>query len=837
MIPRIPRYQNQSPTNSKPPMRQNSLIRLGTELTALRRSSSQIKKIDQHVVLSDQKKLDLSGKIEELRLPLPTSLQVLDLSDNFGLDSSFIFGLEANLQTLRLNNCRIRELPSEMPSICENLKVFSLDGNELTSVPQWIFQIPEINEIGLFGNYIRYVEFPENNHLIKILNLSFNPLEDVKCNPGFNVQLLNFTQTKLQYVPDFPLESLKTLCLAKCALKGHIDFKICPHLASLDLSYNKIESVSEDFVNSCINLKNLNLCHNLIQSFPECFKCPPELTRFNASFNLLESFPAAFMDSLLLENLNLSNNKLIKLEPFKFRQLRNLNLSNNMLKELPDSFNISRYLTVLNVSFNQLTDLPRSIISCSEMSELNCTSNLFNHIPNSVFSLGTLRSLIFSNNTLTTIPDSLSGLFKLQTFDLSNNNITKFPSFISRLPELKTLSLSHNRIQEVTDVIFPQRLQSLDLSFNSLEKLKINQLNILENLLLQYNKLTELPNLLDFPSLQFFSIACNEIITGKINISENCAAEIEIYGNEGIEIPQKGRAHFSSVTPSDRYGIGVASTMGIRKTMEDTLTCTADDNNDLFLICDGHAGPNAARIISDFMDHSVEALGQSEDFAASIIQMLFKCNESIKAEHIIDGSTVAGMFVPCRDNEKCAYIIGIGDSRVVRVKQDSNEQLTVDQKPTNPDEYERLRKLGFCISSDGRVGRKLSVSRCLGDFWCSPQGLFIEPDIKKIEIDENDIGIIIGCDGLWDCVSNDIASEILRKSETAVSASIALKNLAIASGSQDNVSIIVILWHPKPGDEGISTRNTVAELPPYQEEVVRMDQVITQLPVHSRRRR
>ena len=147
MIPRIPRYPNQSPTNSKPPMRQNSLIRLGTELTALRRSSSQIKKIDQHVVLSDQKKLDLSGKIEELRLPLPTSLQVLDLSDNFGLDSSFIFGLEANLQTLRLNNCRIRELPSEMPSICENLKVFSLDGNELTSVPQWIFPIPEINEI------------------------------------------------------------------------------------------------------------------------------------------------------------------------------------------------------------------------------------------------------------------------------------------------------------------------------------------------------------------------------------------------------------------------------------------------------------------------------------------------------------------------------------------------------------------------------------------------------------------------------------------------------------------------------------------------------------------
>ena len=167
-------------------------------------------------------------------------------------------------------------------------------------------------------------------------------------------------------------------------------------------------------------------------------------------------------------------------------------------------------------------------------------------------------------------------------------------------------------------------------------------------------------------------------------------------------------------------------------------------------------------------------------------------------------------------------------------------QLTEDQKPTNIDEYKRLKKAGFFISPEGRISRKLAVSRTMGDFWCHEDGLFIEPEILKFPIDqENDVGVIIACDGLWDVISNEIAADVLRKAETASDAAIALKNLAIASGSQDNVSVIVILWNPKEGDEGIAVRNTVAELPPYIEEQDANDgpTVMTQLPVRNRRRR
>ncbi|OHT05381.1 hypothetical protein TRFO_05969 [Tritrichomonas foetus] len=832
------------PIPSPNKIRPLSLKRLGSEFNFYRRSSSQVTKNDTPLVPSEQKKLDLVGRIEELKLPLPAVLQVLDLSENPGLSSDFVFQLNIpTLQTLRLNHCDIVVLPENPPPMASTIRILSLDGNHLNSIPEWIFKMPELNELSLFGNEIETIEFPENTHLIKILNLSYNPLIEVKSHSNFNVQLLNLTQTKLKEIPHLPLLNLKTLCLVRCCISGYLDFQVFYKLAYLDLSFNQIESLSDAFVDSCQCLCQLNLSNNLLKSLPESFVCPPEMTKINLSNNFLTSIPKSFLNSIKLENMNLSNNKITNLEPFRFRQLRNLNLSNNLLTELPDCFEISNYLTVLNIAFNQITDLPHSLVSCNEMLELNCTSNKFDHFPPVVFSLGNLRTLVFAGNIITTIPDSLSGLFKLQNFDLSNNHVISLPLFIQRLPELKTLSFSHNRITEVTNITFPQRLQSIDLSFNLIEKFKINPLALLENLSLQYNKLTDISfNMTDFPSIQFFSIACNDLLGGKLDFVENSSAEVEFFGNEDIEFHKRERNHSTDAFPSDRFGVGIAATLGSRKTMEDSFTVASTDNSDFFLIFDGHAGPSAARLLSDYIGGTIEQIENADNIPEAIDDILFRGNEYIRSFNIIDGTTAAGAFV----KNNTAYVFGIGDSRVLRVTQENHiksEQLTIDHKPTNPSEFERLRNEGFNISAEGRISRKLAVSRALGDFWCNNntkkyQGLFIKPEIIQINLsEEEDVGFVIACDGLWDVLSNTEVAKIVRKAETAVDAAVTLKNLAIASGSQDNVSVIVVLWKPKEGDEGISPRNTVEELPPYEEEVIVTPQVITQLPVRNRRRR
>jgi serine/threonine protein phosphatase PrpC len=151
---------------------------------------------------------------------------------------------------------------------------------------------------------------------------------------------------------------------------------------------------------------------------------------------------------------------------------------------------------------------------------------------------------------------------------------------------------------------------------------------------------------------------------------------------------------------------------------------------------------------------------------------------------------------------------------MVRIKRNGTvERMTVDAKPTNRVEYERLRGRGLTINSDGRISRKLAVARCLGDFWCSKNGLYVEPDVREFEIESEDDSLIVACDGLWDVMGDEQAGLVALEAETAADAAISLKNFALGLGSKDNVSVIVVKFHPNPGDGGLCGRNTVKKLP------------------------
>jgi len=99
----------------------------------------------------------------------------------------------------------------------------------------------------------------------------------------------------------------------------------------------------------------------------------------------------------------------------------------------------------------------------------------------------------------------------------------------------------------------------------------------------------------------------------------------------------------------------------------------------------------------------------------------------------------------------------------------------------------------------------LSVSRAFGDMDAAP---FVthKPDIFKYTLKRNDKFLILGCDGLWDVLSNqDVINFILNKmdetpklnnissySKSNISQSLA--EYAIKQGSTDNVSIIIIFF-------------------------------------------
>ncbi|KHN20909.1 Protein phosphatase 2C 3 [Glycine soja] len=161
-------------------------------------------------------------------------------------------------------------------------------------------------------------------------------------------------------------------------------------------------------------------------------------------------------------------------------------------------------------------------------------------------------------------------------------------------------------------------------------------------------------------------------------------------------------------------------------------------------------------------------------------------------------------------------VANCGDSRAVLCRNNVAVPLSDDHKPDRPDELLRIQVAGGrVIYWDGpRVLGVLAMSRAIGDNYLKPY-VISEPEVTVTERSEEDECLILGSDGLWDTVQNDIACKVVRmclnaqkppsppsspRREMAVdcsdkacsNASILLTKLALVRQSSDNVSVVVV---------------------------------------------
>ena len=90
-----------------------------------------------------------------------------------------------------------------------------------------------------------------------------------------------------------------------------------------------------------------------------------------------------------------------------------------------------------------------------------------------------------------------------------------------------------------------------------------------------------------------------------------------------------------------------------------------------------------------------------------------------------------------------------------------------------------------------RVNGGLGVSRAFGDarYPC----INAEPDVKVYPLQGKASQLIMGCDGLWDVFTpEEAAKEAARASGQKKTVAQHLVDEAIARGSSDNVSVIVV---------------------------------------------
>jgi serine/threonine protein phosphatase PrpC len=140
--------------------------------------------------------------------------------------------------------------------------------------------------------------------------------------------------------------------------------------------------------------------------------------------------------------------------------------------------------------------------------------------------------------------------------------------------------------------------------------------------------------------------------------------------------------------------------------------------------------------------------------------------DPIKDLHMkFSGSTA----VACLISPTHFYLINCGDSRAILVSDNQIKIATLDHKPNNPLETERIKNAGGDVWTEGnRIifrGERdfLNVSRTFGDYHykCNlekepfEQAISPEPDIYIHERSNKDEFIVLACDGIWDVISNE----------------------------------------------------------------------------------
>lgn len=144
-------------------------------------------------------------------------------------------------------------------------------------------------------------------------------------------------------------------------------------------------------------------------------------------------------------------------------------------------------------------------------------------------------------------------------------------------------------------------------------------------------------------------------------------------------------------------------------------------------------------------------------------------------------------------------------------------RISYDHKPSDPREELRIRCHGDYVYPNLRLNNNISVCRGMGDhyigtsFSCAPFVSILklgnlldycvsspmDADPKKPKLQDNELVIILACDGVWDVVSDQqagaIVADVLAGGGTCEHAATVLRDMAFALGSDDNISVIVTL--------------------------------------------
>ncbi|KAG0584222.1 hypothetical protein KC19_3G194600 [Ceratodon purpureus] len=265
-----------------------------------------------------------------------------------------------------------------------------------------------------------------------------------------------------------------------------------------------------------------------------------------------------------------------------------------------------------------------------------------------------------------------------------------------------------------------------------------------------------------------------------------------------------------------------------------------------FGVYDGHGGSQAANFCAERLHHALAeevvscfVQGQNVDqidWESKWLTTMTQCFKKMDAE--VGGICLEEGECQAGDNHRCCpepiapeavgttaivavvgacqIIVGnCGDSRAVLSRGGIAIPLSVDHKPEREDEMARVEAAGGRVIywNGYRVLGILAMSRAIGDRYLKPY-VIADPEVKCVKRAADDECLILASDGLWDVMSNEVVCDIARRAlncrrngqpldpslatgssdeeSPAAQAAALLVKLALAKGSSDNISVVVV---------------------------------------------
>lgn len=229
----------------------------------------------------------------------------------------------------------------------------------------------------------------------------------------------------------------------------------------------------------------------------------------------------------------------------------------------------------------------------------------------------------------------------------------------------------------------------------------------------------------------------------------------------------------------------------------------------VYQLFDGHGGRGTVDFVSHALACNILQFLERPDSQNDIARVLrsaflltdIQCRSYVKdASGATAISCVLHSQLPTPEDERTyhrLYCANAGDSRVVLCQNGSALRLSYDHKPEDWMEQQRIAKLGG-FSMRKRVLGVLAVSRSFGD-QAFKKFVTAEPHIFVVDITEKDQFMILGCDGVFDVMSDEETVALVKeistsKNNSELDAAKIIAREAVRRGSTDNVTAMVVYF-------------------------------------------